>query len=193
MLLLALAACNRPAARLPATGDVRDGTALRGTVAMLDGVTTVSFPADAFDRATQLVIDTTPMAVIGGPGAPPDFDLTEAAPPVLLGSGGYASLVSIGGGYLLIFDSTGKPLRRVGRPGQGPGEFTRPSGPVLLGGDTLLVPDAANRRLNYFRGDGGLIRTVAMASPNRTDYMIESPIGRVGTNRLAWYSPYLRE
>jgi hypothetical protein len=196
VVLLAVAACSRsaPPPAIPAVVASYDGPALVGTVATADGITTIDFPADAFHRARQFVVDSVPAAVIGGSGAPPEFDLTYAGTATILPSGGYASLVSMGGGHLMLFDSTGKPTHNYGKLGQGPGEFTRPNGPILLDGDTLLIPDGANRRFNYFLPDKGLLTTVAMAAPPASlRFGLEAPVGRLRGNRIVWSNNYFNE
>lgn len=58
---------------------------------------------------------------------------------------------------VVVLESDGTLVRRIGRRGQGPGEFLAPAGLGWLG-DTLWVVDAASRRVSYFR-DGELVRT----------------------------------
>jgi hypothetical protein len=50
-----------------------------------------------------------------------------------------------------VFSGTGEYLRTLGRPGSGPGELSLAATELLLSpGDTLLVPDPRNRRINRF-------------------------------------------
>lgn len=48
-----------------------------------------------------------------------------------------------------VFDASGRPVRRLGRSGRGPGEFSNP-GRLALRGDTLWVSDFALRRVSAF-------------------------------------------
>lgn len=57
-----------------------------------------------------------------------------------------------------LFDSTGRSVATIGRPGSGPGEF-REMYPVGWKRDTLWVHDNAQRRVSYFGPDYKLIRT----------------------------------
>ena len=50
---------------------------------------------------------------------------------------------------LLVYDSAGKYVQRVGRKGWGPGEFQRPDHLLRLAGDTIAVWDAAGP-VNFF-------------------------------------------
>lgn len=186
-------ACGRTGSSGAAVVTSSDSSAIVGTSSTVDGVTTIDFPADAFDHAAKFIVDTTPIAIIGGANGAADYDLTWAHAPIILPGGGYAALVSIGGGKLMIFDGAGKGERTFGKLGQGPGEFTRPAGPILLGGDTLLIPDDANRRFNYFLPDKGLVATVAMVFPAKPAFRMTEPIGRVDSKHLVWYSGVLRE
>jgi len=53
------------------------------------------------------------------------------------------------GSRLLVFAPDGRPERSLGRQGQGPGELMAPAGMSRAGGDTLVVPDGSNRRINW--------------------------------------------
>ena len=67
-----------------------------------------------------------------------------------------------------VFDATGRFVRRIGRAGQGPGEYQNVTSVLRLGGDTVVVSDYLAHRLTYFRADGSVINTrpfVAVPSP----------------------------
>lgn len=54
-----------------------------------------------------------------------------------------------------VFDGEGDYLRTIGRPGNGPGEFSPAVMAVIpAGGDTLFVPDAMQQRVHRFLADG---------------------------------------
>jgi hypothetical protein len=55
---------------------------------------------------------------------------------------------------LFIFDSTGKLVRRIGRQGQGPGEFASGSGLVTLPDTGAAIWDARNARISFFTSTG---------------------------------------
>lgn len=58
-----------------------------------------------------------------------------------------------------VFDADdGRFLRTIGRPGEGPGEFSDISGTGMLG-DTLWVTDTRSRRITWFGPDGELLST----------------------------------
>jgi len=54
-----------------------------------------------------------------------------------------------------VYNSEGIYERSVGRPGSGPGEFGPAANALLVGrGDTVIVPDLANQRINIIPSDG---------------------------------------
>lgn len=54
---------------------------------------------------------------------------------------------------VVIFDSSGRYLKRFGQIGQGPGDLSRPM-PIQIFDDLLVVNEAGNRRLQYFNFEG---------------------------------------
>lgn len=124
-------------------------------------------------RYGRCILLLTIALVSGGCGADSgqrlDGDLEVRAAPdtvVTTGSGLIGGLVdwSIGpeGSVFLldgrakqvhVTDSTGRFLRSIGRPGQGPGELERPAS-IHLSGDLLTVVDPGNGRLQAFKLDG---------------------------------------
>lgn len=59
-----------------------------------------------------------------------------------------------------VFDANGTFLRRIGRPGSGPGELGVGGTSVLIGrGDTLFLPDPGQQRVNIFLRDGTFVRS----------------------------------
>jgi hypothetical protein len=55
---------------------------------------------------------------------------------------------------LFIFDSTGALVRRIGRQGQGPGEFASGSGMVAMPDTGIAIWDARNARVSFFTSSG---------------------------------------
>lgn len=54
-----------------------------------------------------------------------------------------------------VFGRDGSFIRTFGTAGGGPGELGQNAGPILLaGGDTLVVPDPSNQRVNLYAPDG---------------------------------------
>jgi hypothetical protein len=61
-----------------------------------------------------------------------------------------------------VVDPSGRVLDPIGREGEGPGEFLRPTG-LAQKGDTLVVVDWGNYRIQYLSLDGEPIRTALLA------------------------------
>lgn len=59
------------------------------------------------------------------------------------------------GRRLFLFDSSGQLVRRIGRRGQGPGEFSSGNGMVALADTGLAFLDAQNARVSFFDASGG--------------------------------------
>jgi hypothetical protein len=62
-----------------------------------------------------------------------------------------------------VFDAEGRFLWTIGRKGQGPGEFSVPGRIVITPQDDVVVLDAGNRRLSFFKKDGALIKELSTA------------------------------
>lgn len=63
-----------------------------------------------------------------------------------------------GGGFLAVYDATGKPVRTIGRRGAGPGEFRSPLRVAVGSGDSLYVLDDANSRIQVVSAAGAYAR-----------------------------------
>lgn len=58
---------------------------------------------------------------------------------------------------LLLFDSTGALVRRIGRRGAGPGEFASNNGMVVLPDGRLALWDSQNARVSFFTPGGDFV------------------------------------
>jgi hypothetical protein len=58
------------------------------------------------------------------------------------------------GRRLFLFDSAGTLIRRIGRQGQGPGEFSSGNGMVALADTGLALLDSQNARVSFFTANG---------------------------------------
>lgn len=64
---------------------------------------------------------------------------------------------------IVVFDADGTPLRRLGGPGNGPGEFGMQLGGVFVNGDQVLVPDVTQARVSAFDTAGTFLRSFPLA------------------------------
>jgi len=98
--------------------------------------------------------------------------MVEGDPTYQFGQIGFISVDSRGEIYVTdvqtqnirVFSPEGQHLRTIGRPGAGPGELSPNAAVVLIApGDTLLVPDIGNRRINRYLSDGTSLNSTPIA------------------------------
>jgi hypothetical protein len=98
-----------------------------------------------------------PVPASGGvelvPSGEPLFGVADAA---VLPGGGFV-VANDGSRELVLFDVEGREVRRIGREGDGPGEFRGLGSVQVLPPDTLAVFDRSHQRLNLFTSDGRLV------------------------------------
>ena len=123
---------------------------------MADGVEILEHGRDALLQAPQYAIAPTPLAVMGGAAGDPAFDLTHMWSAVLLSDGRVATWSGIGS-KLLLFRADGTAQRTIGRQGSGPGEFMNATNLRSVAGDTLMLVDGANHRINWILPDRGVV------------------------------------
>jgi len=127
----------------------------------VDGVTIVSngkkpVPVKGQPSKISLTEDLT----VGGGGGNPDESLSQVSTFIVDGTGVIFAL-DFKEQKIKVFDKTGKFLRLIGRPGQGPGELGMASGIQLMADGTLVVEDATNRRLAQFKPSGEFIKNIS--------------------------------
>lgn len=69
-------------------------------------------------------------------------------------------VVETGNHRVSVFDFAGGFLKTIGGEGQGPGEFSRPTGLWVRKDGGLMVADNGNHRLQLFDREGGLVKTI---------------------------------
>lgn len=88
---------------------------------------------------------------------------------VRLGPGGAMYVAQPMEHTIRVYDATGRPVRRIGRQGSGPGEFEGLGGFGFLG-DTLYASDYGLGRVSLFSSDGGFHTTFILRSPLIDDH-----------------------
>jgi len=162
------------------------------------------FPAGVLDRPASIRLAEAPAVRIGVVDGAPEYQWARPVAAARLSDGGFAVLEQIPA-EIRVFDRSGQFLHRVGRDGDGPGEFRSPLGLVALAGDTILVWDRGARRLSWFsiegtlerdrtlREPGGIrtIRRVALSSSGAVVVLgattTETDLGNQGRVREAWH------
>ena len=78
-----------------------------------------------------------------------------------------------------VFDTRGRHVRTIGRPGKGPGELSiNSNGIYALPGDSLLVLDPGERRMTVFAPDGTVGRVTALPPTPTGQGWLRLPDGR---------------
>ena len=126
----------------------------------VDGVTVVSNgkkPNRVEGQPSKITL--TEELTVGG-GSNPDESFSQVSTFVVDGEGTIFAL-DFKDQKIKVFDRTGKYLRSIGKPGQGPGELGMASGIQLTGDNTLVVEDTTNRRLALFKPTGEFIKNIS--------------------------------
>lgn len=178
--LLGVAACA-PHEAVPVKPSVLDQAgAVIPERRVVEGVTTYAHAADAFARAPQYVLDAAPIMRLQ-PERNEGFDLTYARTPVVLSDGRVIVVKAANGVAIMQFGVDGVPQKLLGRMGQGPSEFVRPSSGLALPGDTILVVDDANHRRSWLVADKGTVRQAPLGAVQTS---CSTPVGVLPDGRF---------
>jgi hypothetical protein len=117
----------------------------------------------------------------------PDQALTRVGP-LALGPQGHLYVAQPGERLVRVFDEAGRPVRTIGREGDGPGELRSL---FYLGflADTLHVTDVALRRTSFYSADGRFLRTESVTSPAIGEEYLPTPPFRFLPDGSAVVSP----
>ena len=77
-----------------------------------------------------------------------------------------------GNNCVFVFNFKGKFVKAIGRKGQGPGEFDRPTGLYVLADSKLVVADFGNNRIQVFNDSGEFIRSIKPTKVRVADLII---------------------
>jgi hypothetical protein len=128
------------------------------------GVVIHEFPAGVLERSPSIRLADAPSVRIGVVAGAPEYQWTRPVAAARLSGGGFAVLEHVPA-EVRVFDPSGRFLHRVGRGGDGPGEFRSPVGLAVLAGDTILVWDRGAQRLSWFSSEGTLEREQTLREP----------------------------
>lgn len=127
-------------------------------------------PAAATDAiapslSAPLTLEATPIAAIGSDDAAPGQALHRVVDGVLRPDG--TIVIADETQALHYFDATGTSIRKVGREGDGPGEFRLIRSILRYQGDTLAIWDATQQRLTFIDADGNVGRSITLQRDSR--------------------------
>jgi len=129
---------------------------------------TVGWSGQLLDSAGVIIVQNTPQGLwmesegwtleedlrIGGLGGDIAYQFGQVGT-IAIDSKGQIYVSDAQAQEVRVFSAAGEYLRTVGRPGSGPGELGLGASVVLIcPGDTLLIPDVRNRRINRFSPEG---------------------------------------
>lgn len=139
----------------PATADA--GPQVRDSA----GVDIVVNRAPVWEAGEGWTVAPQADAVLTGTGDP-DFALFRAVDLALLPDGAVA-VANSGAGEVAVLAPDGSVRARLGRSGDGPGEFRWLNG-VIARGDSVVAVDGATLRFSVFGADGALTREFSVAA-----------------------------
>jgi hypothetical protein len=98
-----------------------------------------------------------------------------------------------GNNRILVFDYDGKLQKVIGREGQGPAEFSRPSGLFIFEDGGIAVADHYNKRIQIFDKSGKLVKIISPKKIDVADLVFhDDKIYTISTFGASGYSPQLR-
>ncbi len=132
------------------------------TVVDSAGVVIVMNDEPAWPKGNAWQVLAEPEVSIGAFGGDSDYELYQVGSATRFADGMIAVL-NAGTHEVRFYDADGRYLRSIGRDGEGPGEFRRPSALFRLGSDSLVVWDSQLRRVSVFLRHGVFARSFTIA------------------------------
>lgn len=119
-------------------------------------------PATPPLTVTEWTVTSLPARTISDSGLPTGVELSRISDARLLPNGGLV-VANAGSFELLLFNPSGSLIKRVGRRGQGPGDFAGLLHLFAGSADSLVVADAGNLRWSVWNEGLSQSRTALMA------------------------------
>ena len=158
----------------------------KGTVEERDGVTIVKNPKEPMyeEQVFSLIEDMT----IGDNEVRSDYAF-EVITTIRADDNGNIYVLDGKAEQVKVFDKNGKYLRDIGRQGQGPGEYSLPSGMHIMSENELMV-SSITRRLSFFSLNGKFLRQIS-DSPDpfpfpdsKGHFIVKTATMAAGENRI---------
>lgn len=127
----------------------------RGATAMVRDSAGITIVENASPDEVPVYAVSRPVFAVGEIAGAEEYELHEVTGVVRLSDG--SVVVATGGSEIRWFDEAGVFRRRVGREGDGPGEFRRIRYLRALPSDSLLVFDSNSRRVTVLAPDGAFV------------------------------------
>lgn len=171
---LLAAGCSLSLALACATGDGDAGW--QGTITDSAGVTVVRSPATPL-WAPDEVWTLTEELRIGTAEGEPEYLFGQILPAagIAVASDGRIVVLDAQARHLKVFTPDGTYERTIGSPGNGPGEVGAGVSAVLMApGDTLVLSDVGNQRVNLYLMDGTFVRSTPLSFAEGIPFRWES-------------------
>lgn len=150
---------------------VRQKANWQGTVEEVGGVTVVKNPKEPMYGPAVLGLDEElSIGVVEGPEEQTFSQISD----VDIDRNGNIYILDSAEASCRIFSPEGVFIRSIGRPGQGPGELSKPLHQHFCPNDQLWIEDYGNRRIAIFTTDGRFIRNISTAKAFITNLEIDS-------------------
>lgn len=136
-------------------------TEWKGNIEVINGVTVVNNPTkpmyneDVFSLKEELIIGKTKGSE--------DFIFSEVRD-LDVDTKERIFILDYKEANIKVFDKSGEHINTIGRKGQGPGEFQRPSQIYLTPQNEILVNDPGARQIHFFSPDGTFKRSVSQTN-----------------------------
>jgi hypothetical protein len=128
------------------------------TVRDSSGIAIVEYPRLREASTPSLRLEQPPVLQIGSETGGPEVQFSRIGGITQLSDGAIA-IADRGSGEVRLFDRSGSFVRRLGRRGQGPGEFVSLAHVRSVGKDSVVAVDGVGGRLTVFDAAGNVTRT----------------------------------
>lgn len=151
-------------------------TAWQGSITDSAGIAIVQNPSTGLWGSGDAWTLTEKLS-IGTAEGDPDYQFGQIVPSasIAVASNGRIIVLDAQGRHLKVFTPDGTYERTIGSPGGGPGEVGAGASAVLIApGDTIVLSDVGNQRVNLYLLDGTFVRSAPLSFAEGIPFRWES-------------------
>jgi hypothetical protein len=123
----------------------------KGQIKTVDGITVLENPKTPMYE--QPVLTLSEDLCIGAEESRPEYLFYEISS-IAVDREEHIYVTDQGEKHIKVFDKEGDYLRMIGRPGQGPGEFGRPTKIFITENNELRITDPSRRQVHSYTAEG---------------------------------------